>query len=176
MCENDTYIGFAHWSLLCGVLVANSREWHLRAQEKEPAVDVREGFALAWPFIMTCRETNTTCSSAFLLFNYRHSRLKQAKRWTDRHDGRDLNCCILNVTDLWGQPRQKGQPGWWHVQPGRSAGRGPYPVQPAPPSNQADHTDAVRWTPASGRPAGSREVCPIRLKNTELLQGTSRSR
>lgn len=81
MCENDTYIGFAHWSLLCGVLVANSREWHLRAQEKEPAVDVREGFALAWPFVMrTCRETNTNCSSAFLLFNYRHSRLKQAKR------------------------------------------------------------------------------------------------
>lgn len=56
--EKDTHIGFVHWSLLCSVLVANSRERHLRAQEKEPAVDVREGFALAWPFVMTCRETN----------------------------------------------------------------------------------------------------------------------
>ena len=52
------YIGFAWWNFATGPLVSHSdsSEGNLGAQEGKPAIDMREGLGLAWPFTMTCSD------------------------------------------------------------------------------------------------------------------------
>lgn len=73
---------------------------NLRAQERKPAIDMGEGFALAWPFPMTCRETTTTCSAAFHLFNYRNFTLKQTEKMVQ-------TCTSWMVLTFEGSPDRK---------------------------------------------------------------------